>query len=171
MNCLNCGAPTELVGQGNHYFCGYCESYRFAEPLRGSVDGIVPTPNNADFLCPVCDDRQLSRGALDSARVEFCDECRGILLPSESLPALLVEHRQRYPDGDGQPTPLNPQELQRRIGCPACGLAMEAHPYHGPGNAVIDSCFRCRLVWLDHGEFTILHRARAARIRAAKLAF
>jgi Zn-finger nucleic acid-binding protein len=35
---------------------------------------------------------------------------------------------------------------------------MDTHPYGGGGNAVIDSCFVCRLVWLDAGELTVLER-------------
>jgi len=29
---------------------------------------------------------------------------------------------------------------------------MEAHPYYGPGNVIMDSCGHCDLVWLDFGE-------------------
>jgi Zn-finger nucleic acid-binding protein len=40
--------------------------------------------------------------------------------------------------------------------CPCCRKPMDAHPYHAGGNAVIDTCDRCRVVWLDAGELTIL---------------
>ena len=33
---------------------------------------------------------------------------------------------------------------------------MDTHPYHAGGNAVIDTCDRCRLVWLDAGELTVI---------------
>jgi Zn-finger nucleic acid-binding protein len=33
---------------------------------------------------------------------------------------------------------------------------MDNHPYHAGGNAVIDTCHRCRVVWLDAGELTVL---------------
>ncbi len=29
---------------------------------------------------------------------------------------------------------------------------MDAHPYYGGGNVVIDTCATCQLVWLDFGE-------------------
>ena len=35
---------------------------------------------------------------------------------------------------------------------------MDTHPYHAGGNAVIDTCDRCRLVWLDAGELTVIGR-------------
>ena len=52
--------------------------------------------------------------------------------------------------------PLDPAELSRRLPCPRCRKRMDTHPYHGGGNAVIDTCHRCRLVWLDAGEITVL---------------
>jgi Zn-finger nucleic acid-binding protein len=33
---------------------------------------------------------------------------------------------------------------------------MDVHPYYGPGNAVIDTCGRCALIWLDHGELKVI---------------
>jgi Zn-finger nucleic acid-binding protein len=35
---------------------------------------------------------------------------------------------------------------------------MDAHPYFGGGNAVVDTCERCGLVWLDAGELAIIER-------------
>jgi Zn-finger nucleic acid-binding protein len=33
---------------------------------------------------------------------------------------------------------------------------MDTHPYHAGGNAVIDTCHRCKLIWLDAGEASVL---------------
>jgi hypothetical protein len=35
---------------------------------------------------------------------------------------------------------------------------MEAHPYFAGGNAVVDTCERCQLIWLDAGELAIIER-------------
>jgi hypothetical protein len=35
---------------------------------------------------------------------------------------------------------------------------MEAHPYFGGGNAVVDTCDRCNLIWLDAGELAVIER-------------
>ena len=35
---------------------------------------------------------------------------------------------------------------------------MEAHPYFGGGNAVVDTCERCGLIWLDAGELAVIER-------------
>jgi Zn-finger nucleic acid-binding protein len=48
--------------------------------------------------------------------------------------------------------------LRRVRNCPRCRRRTETHVYGGGGNAVIDSCERCRLVWLDAGELTMLVR-------------
>ena len=50
------------------------------------------------------------------------------------------------------PIPLNRQDLERKVRCPACTGPMTTHPYYGPGNVVIDSCEPCELIWLDFGE-------------------
>jgi Zn-finger nucleic acid-binding protein len=36
---------------------------------------------------------------------------------------------------------------------------MDVHPYYGPGAVVLDSCARCTLIWLDHGEIAAIERA------------
>jgi Zn-finger nucleic acid-binding protein len=40
---------------------------------------------------------------------------------------------------------------------------MEVHPYYGPGSQVIDSCHRCRLVWIDSGELAAIEKAPGRR--------
>ena len=48
-----------------------------------------------------------------------------------------------------------------------CHKPMDTHPYYGGGNAVIDTCPRCQLVWLDAGELTVLgqYQSRSGTIR------
>lgn len=160
MNCLNCAAPLELVANGSHFFCPYCESRHFPTALEDSDDGIVATGKPGQHECPCCDDFQaLHIGLLEKVRVEYCPRCRGTLMPSESFPIILGRRRRRNAYRDPAPTPLDPTELQRRLPCPECRRNMDVHPFHGPGNAVIDSCHRCRLIWLDHGEFAVLETA------------
>ena len=55
--------------------------------------------------------------------------------------------------------PLDPTEYDRTIQCPSCHQQMEVHPYYGPGNAVIDSCSSCEVLWLDHAELTSIEQA------------
>jgi hypothetical protein len=72
---------------------------------------------------------------------------------------VIAERRAERTGPPAKPAPLDPEELERHIDCPTCGATMEVHPYYGPGNVVIDSCARCRLIWLDHGEIGAIERA------------
>jgi Zn-finger nucleic acid-binding protein len=55
--------------------------------------------------------------------------------------------------------PRRQNPADRLLNCPGCGQPMVGHIYAGPGNAVIDSCERCQVNWLDPGE---LHRIAVA---------
>ena len=84
--------------------------------------------------------------------IRYCRNCRGVLIARRSF-AAVVEKRRAWATGTpGPPVPLNRQELERKVRCPACTGPMATHPYYGPGNVVIDSCETCELMWLDFGE-------------------
>ncbi len=78
-------------------------------------------------------------------------------------PPLLLTGRSRFREADRVPIALNPEDLNRVIRCPPCDLPMDVHPYYGPGNIVIDSCHRCHVVWLDHGELALVESAPGRR--------
>ncbi len=100
---------------------------------------------------------------MDELPVEFCRECHGVLLPNEVFAAIVNRRRARFRGPDADPSPLDARELDRIVACPECGLRMETHPYYGPGPAVIDSCGRCRLIWLDRGEMHTIETAPGRR--------
>jgi Zn-finger nucleic acid-binding protein len=158
MKCLNCAAPTEPVPGGN-YFCARCQNYQLPRDLEVSIDGVLPSSNEIRHYCPTCDGSQLVAGMLDEAKVAFCNSCRGILIVGQTLSMVLSHRRKQSEYREEFLRPVNQQELHRNVYCPVCHLTMEVHPYYGPGNAVIDSCFRCKVLWLDHGEVTVLERA------------
>ncbi|MGI9444899.1 MAG: zf-TFIIB domain-containing protein [Rubripirellula sp.] len=54
---------------------------------------------------------------------------------------------------------MDPTQLRVNRLCPACGGSLETHAFCGPGNAVIDTCFPCGVIFLDAGELTKLVRA------------
>jgi Zn-finger nucleic acid-binding protein len=101
--------------------------------------------------------------SLDGVKVQHCQACHGILLGNEPFRELLRRRRQRYDGPDDKPFPLNLKELERHTECPQCRGTMDVHPYYGPGNAVLDTCFGCRLIWLDRGELAALERAPGLR--------
>ncbi|MCH7702276.1 MAG: zf-TFIIB domain-containing protein [Planctomycetes bacterium] len=126
--------------------------------MEASADGLQPLGQQSERRCPVCA-LFLSAGTLERQRVWYCQKCRGVFLSNDDFVFIVGRRRARRTGPPAKPAPLNPEELKRRISCPACSMEMDAHPYYGPGNTVIDSCERCRMVWLDHGEVGALAKA------------
>lgn len=154
VNCKNCGAPLKLL-EGHHYFyCEYCSALHF--PEAESRDGVVVLGEGMrDIACPVCQIK-LSRAVIDDVEVLHCTRCRGILTDQDSF-LDIVRYRRSHASGPpDRPRRLNEADLAREVVCALCGEPMDTHPYYGPGNFVIDTCMRCRLVWLDHGEIDII---------------
>ena len=69
-----------------------------------------------------------------------------------------IAQRERSQEKIGERRLFAPEELRRRVQCPRCHKPMDTHPYHAGGNAVIDTCERCHLVWLDAGELAEIGR-------------
>ena len=128
-----------------------------------SEDGIQFTGNELEFYCPVCDDQQLEVATLHGTQVCACKSCFGFLLDGESLGFLITGLRATYKGPDDKPVMINPRELDETMNCPACFQTMYTHPYHGPGNVVVNSCSGCQLNWLDQGEFAKIIRAPGRR--------
>jgi len=136
---------------------------QFVEELQETVDRFIPLGTEAEANCPVCDEESLRLGSLDGQDVMYCRKCRGFLIFCEAMGQVVNSRRADYQGADLEPIPLNQVELRRHVCCPACYKKMEVHPYHGPGNVVIDSCTDCHLVWLDHGEMARIERSPGKR--------
>ena len=158
MKCKSCGAPMTLVEGRNYYRCDHCCSFHFPTPMEASADGLQPLGSQSQQRCPVCS-LHLSAGALERQRVLFCEKCRGLILSNDDFAFILGRRRAQRTGPPAKLAPVNPEELKRSISCPTCSMEMDTHPYYGPGNSVIDSCGRCRTIWLDHGELGTLERA------------
>ena len=159
MNCDNCGAPIKEGYNRHNFRCEFCETLKFFAPDPLSVDGVQLLEGHTNETCPVCLDHRLSRAKLAGKDIGYCQECHGILVNSESFRQGLTSRRGECSIRDIHPVPLDPLQYQRTIACAICQRAMDVHPYYGPGNAVIDSCYDCKVVWLDHGEFQVLQKA------------
>jgi len=151
VNCVNCGAPMELFERRRYYYCRHCGTFHFLQ--SAGIDGleVLHRPDKA-HSCAICSGG-LAKALLDTAYgVEYCQRCRGVLM-SRATFAEIVRRRRAWASGAPvEPLPMDRLELQRQIQCPACGGRMDAHPYYGPGNVVMDSCPVCDLIWLDCGE-------------------
>lgn len=161
MNCENCGGLTAPDATGTVLRCRFCESVRFVGKGDGP-DGVVLTGPQSELTCP-CDCGPLLGGHLDGRPVAGCRTCRGTILKMEDFGLLVNERRKRYKGPDLRPRPIDPASLHRAARCPGCSVRMETHPYYGPGNTVVDSCSRCKLVWLDAGEVAAIEQAPGRR--------
>ena len=162
MNCDSCGAPLTLLNERDYFYCDYCATFRYPPAADASDDGVTPLGDRTEMRCPLCR-ANLSAGKLEGRRVAFCETCRGVFVSNDDFSDIARTQRSRYAGPPDKPVPVNPGELKRRIDCPACGNAMDTHPYYGPGSVVIDSCCRCRTVWLDRGEIGAIERAPGQR--------
>jgi Zn-finger nucleic acid-binding protein len=154
MNCVNCGGGLRPVSNRNYFRCPYCETFHFPEETG---DGVAVLGDATPYDCPVCAE-PLTLGAIDGHTVCYCATCRGFLAENPTFSKAVANRRLRDGVQPHTPLPFAPEELRRRIDCPRCGGRMDTHPYHAGGNAVIDTCSRCRLVWLDAGELAVLGR-------------
>jgi len=148
----------ELMAGREYFFCAFCGSFQFLQTVEASADRVKPLGERADAGCPICK-AHLTQAAMDGRRVSFCDRCRGVLVSNDDFLAIIRKRRAERNGPPDQPSPLNRDALKRHVDCPQCQRRMETHPYYGPGNAVIDSCGQCRLIWLDHGEIGVIERA------------
>jgi Zn-finger nucleic acid-binding protein len=159
MNCVNCGGGLQPVGNRPYFRCPYCETFHFPHEL---ADGVAVVGGETPHGCPVCTE-PLTHAAIDGHPVEYCATCRGFLAANATFNKIVQLKRAR--NGGVQPVvmPFDREELARRVKCPSCRKPMDTHPYHAGGNAVIDTCHRCRIVWLDAGEITVLGNYTQAR--------
>ena len=162
MNCENCGAAMKLVDRRDYFVCEYCNSFWFSDKSPQAADGVKVLGAPSELSCPLCD-MPLIAGSVEKHRVLHCEHCRGILATNDEFAEIVKKRRAKRPGAAHEQQALNPEELERDVRCPACSQPMDTHPYYGPGNAVVDSCPRCFLVWLDHGELGMIEKAPGRR--------
>lgn len=154
MNCANCGAGLRPVGNRNYFRCAYCETFHFPEHTE---DGVAALGADTPYSCPVCT-VPLTAAAIDGYEIGYCRTCRGFLATNATFSRIVQARRARCGSPDHDTRPFSPEELGRRVKCPRCARSMDTHPYHAGGNAVIDTCARCSVIWLDAGELTVIGR-------------
>jgi Zn-finger nucleic acid-binding protein len=155
MNCPNCGAPMVLLEGRPVWHCDHCDTV--VRPA-GVPEGVrvVNARDDDARSCPVCG-RSLRAAILDDrARIDVCERCSGILIQREVFAETLMARRRAAVTPAIVPSPVDADEMERRVACPSCAKTMITDWYYGPGHVIIDRCVRCDLVWLDGGEFKTL---------------
>jgi Zn-finger nucleic acid-binding protein len=151
MNCTSCGAAMQLTESRRYFHCRHCGRYHFPQPVESDGIHIVGHPPEAPS-CPVCL-TAMAHALLHDEPVDFCESCRGMLLPRAAF-AELVYRKRSWPSAPAaMPPPVDREALTRERTCPRCQTRFDTYVYGGPGNAVMDGCARCNVVWLDFGEF------------------
>ena len=113
-------------------------------------------------FCPACRN-ELLIGTLKECQFAGCKHCGGMMFQQDTFASLIAHLRSVSPSLAKMPAPMDAKQLGVRRQCPTCGDTFETHPYAGPGNSVIDTCFDCRVVWFDHGELDNLVSAPGRR--------
>ena len=128
--------------------CDYCGSRYCPDPNDRGIRVLAePTGLNCS-LCAV----PLMHAAIAGQRVQYCNQCRGILVGMDLFSALIQALRSHSNSAAELLRPPDWNGLKRPMNCPKCGKAMDTHLYGGPGNIIIDNCEQCSLNWLDDGE-------------------
>lgn len=139
-------------------------------PIHPELSSPVPTfelggvilDRSSGVKCPACQS-ELVIGELEGCQFAGCRECEGMLF-QQSVFAKLVQHLRATTSATVLiPDPMDAGELKVDRTCPSCLRSLETHAYGGAGNAVIDTCIGCGLIWLDAGEMTKLVRAPGKR--------
>jgi Zn-finger nucleic acid-binding protein len=166
MNCPSCGAALHLDPDNDYCQCDYCRSYYFPDQ---NEEGVRVFGEESPSNCPICS-VPLAYATMGGMRFLYCNHCRGMLIAMDIFTALTNQLRLQIGTLETIGTPPDPRELERRIACPQCHERMETHRYGGPGNVILDSCEKCCLNWLDHGELMrIVHTPDYSRQPAVEI--
>jgi len=144
----------QAVSNRPHFHCPNCGAFHFPEATGDGVN-VVGEPVGA--ACPVCH-LPLQSALIEDETVCYCAQCRGFLAPMDAFGRIVGKRRAQHGPNEQVAAPFDPAELQRVLKCPDCGEGMDAHPYSGGGNAVVDTCEECGLIWLDAGELAVIER-------------
>jgi Zn-finger nucleic acid-binding protein len=148
MHCENCGGSVLGGTANNNLRCDFCEASRCEKVLRKVAARIKLLRGSTDVECPGCS-QELRLGKLSKSKVLHCTHCRGLLMTTGTLREMVRQQRSKQPRVGPAPQAVAGTAFRRSVACPQCTMLLELHPYHGPGQVMIESCGRCNLVWFD----------------------
>ena len=93
---------------------------------------------------------------LQSSQFAGCPSCNALLFQQPVFAKLTLHLRTKAALPKLVPAPMDSAQLTIERSCPTCGARLETHAFCGPGNAVIDTCFPCGVIFLDAGELSKL---------------
>jgi len=143
-----------MSGHGR-MLCPFCKTINQLKTTDQLTDRIVVLDEFTKHSCPSCH-QQLKLAIVDETKVEACINCHGFVINREDFAKVVWTRRASFTGAETIPAPVVQEELKLKRKCPGCAMDMECYPYYGPGNAVIDGCHQCEIVWLDAGELTAI---------------
>ena len=126
--------------------CDYC---KLVVAVQADETGVQFLDEAPELTCPTCA-AALWKSVLAAMEVHACKTDRGLLVPMGDFAALIDRMRGLHEERE-YPGPVDAAELQRKVMCPRCHERMDTHYYFGGGHAVMSTCERCELHWLDGG--------------------
>ena len=160
MNCPSCGAPMRLASGNASLRCDFCKSVMIA---KADDTGVQFLDEVVELMCPVCS-VPLWSSVLAALKIEACKQCHGLLVPLGAFEELIERMRGEHPEV-AIPAPGDPLDLQQKAPCPKCHQRMETHYYFGGGHAVMSTCERCELHWMNGGVLMrIVHAPRDTEV-------
>ncbi len=132
------------------------------DSVPASIDRVNPLGDIAPVACPKCHG-EMESATVDESVVILCKSCQGLLIQSQVFAEIVSSRRTQFTGVEATPCPLDQRQLGIKINCPSCAQKMDVHPYHGPGNVVIDSCAKCWLTFLDYSELSSIEKAPGRR--------
>ena len=162
-NCGTCRKSHENSDSDQTTDCPSLDVLEIVSEIKESVDNVTLLDDPAPGVCPKCNSESMKLGDLDAHLILQCEKCHGLLVPSPDFADVVASRRRNFRGAENKPVPLDQNDLRKRSKCPQCLNEMDVHPYHGPGNVVIDSCEQCGLVWLDAGELAKIEGAPGRR--------
>src|SRR5437899_2081850 len=100
---------------------------------------MVVVGEKVEVICPICLASLLS-AQIEGETVAYCGQCGGFFAGMESFLVIVAKRRSLHSIGEKCTEPFDPAELKRVLGCPRCKQPMDAHPYFGGGNVVVNTC-------------------------------
>lgn len=150
-----------LTGGNASLRCDYCKTVVVVAPDDADVQFLDEA---AELACPL-DAALLWNAVLARVPIRACKPCHGLLVSMGAFEDLIANMRAAHPEQVDSP-PGNKAELKRRVMCPSCHQTMDTHFYFGGGHAVISTCEKCDLHWIDGG--VLMRIVRAPRDNTAK---
>jgi LSD1 subclass zinc finger protein len=157
MNCPSCGAPLKLAPGNTSLRCDYC---KIVVAIAADDTGVQFLDEAPELTCATCQSA-LWKSVLAAIELDACKKCHGLLVPMGAFEALVEKMRALHTERE-IPGLVDEKELDRRVICPKCRQRMDTHFYFGGGHAVMSTCERCELHWLDGGMLMRIVRAPEA---------